>query len=512
MLKKILVVGFAAALAVAGLISCGGGSSTIAKQVNGSIFVMVQDAPQFCDILSYRQSISAMSVITPDNKTVTILPEASTFIAIDWTLFQDVSTLLTSGAIKAGTYASTTFNLGTPTVNVYDPTRDPPSRTINTSETVVKPVIPMVTNLVINQNKVSLLNVDFNIRGSTVFGVDTDGNPIATVTPVISVATVNNQANNLAAFDDMAGFVRSITTPGSSPGFTGSILLQTLGGGSSFPTANINLSNSTVLTGVTSLSTWGTDTYVEVAGYIDANGNIIATRVEVQDKENIDTAKHIGVVGYPTAVLRDANGDLQTIQVFLRDIEPNSTSVSIDTFANVDFTNLAVEPTYNISAMSPNFTNPPMTFDASNIIPGQELVVHGDYTVHTGAAGTTEDPTVTLAPGKIFLKAQGFQGNYVNLLESRGDNKTGAFTFDSCCSLLSTVPIYVFTTGPVTLPDGTEAQTNFVNVSGLGDLSPLHPLLIRGLPFYEPNSITVNGITVPAKSIVFLANQVHELD
>lgn len=512
MLKKMLVVGFAAALAVAGLISCGGGSSSTTKNVNGSVFVMVRDAPQFCDILSYRQSISAMSVIKTTDSNVAILPEASTFIAIDWTLFQDTPTLLASGGIQTGTFTRATFNLGTPTINVYDPTRDPPSRNIPTTMTVVKPSIPLLTNLVINQNKVSLLNVDFNIRGSTVFGVDIDGNPIATITPVISIVTVNNQADNLATFDDMAGFVRSITTPGSSPGFTGSILLQTLGGGSSFPTASINLSNATIITGVTSLSTWGTDTYAEVAGYIDSNGNVIATRVEVQDQENIDTGKHIGVVGFPTAVNRGTSGNLQSIQIFMRDIEPNSTSVSIDTFGSVDFQNLAVPPTYQVSAMSPNFTNPPMTFDSTNIVPGQELVIHGDYTVHTGAAGTTEDPGVTLAPTKIFLKTQGYQGNFINLLQAQSDNKSGAFTFASCCSLLQGVPIYVFTTGPVTLADGTQAQTNFVNVSGLGDLSPVRPLLIKGLPFYEPNSITVNGITVPAGSIVFLASQVHELD
>jgi hypothetical protein len=56
--------------------------------------------------------------------------------------------------------------------------------------------------------------------------------------------------------------------------------------------------------------------------------------------------------------------------------------------------------------------------------------------------------------------------------------------------------------------------TVFVNLSGLSSLTGQggNPtLLVKGLPFYEGQAQTINGVPVPAGTLVILAKQVHQL-
>jgi hypothetical protein len=60
----------------------------------------------------------------------------------------------------------------------------------------------------------------------------------------------------------------------------------------------------------------------------------------------------------------------------------------------------------------------------------------------------------------------------------------------------------------------TSNQTVFINLSGLSSLgghgtSP--NLIVKGLPFFEMNAQTINGVAVPAGTLVILAEQVHQL-
>jgi len=62
----------------------------------------------------------------------------------------------------------------------------------------------------------------------------------------------------------------------------------------------------------------------------------------------------------------------------------------------------------------------------------------------------------------------------------------------------------------------TNSQTTFVNVAGLAELTPQPTLLVKGLPFFQPQATTVNasnGVTVPvpAGTLVMLAKQVRRL-
>jgi hypothetical protein len=61
----------------------------------------------------------------------------------------------------------------------------------------------------------------------------------------------------------------------------------------------------------------------------------------------------------------------------------------------------------------------------------------------------------------------------------------------------------------------TNNQTAFVNLNGLSSLtggSSGNPtLLVKGLPFFEGRAQTINGVPVPAGTLVILAKQVHQL-
>ncbi len=65
-----------------------------------------------------------------------------------------------------------------------------------------------------------------------------------------------------------------------------------------------------------------------------------------------------------------------------------------------------------------------------------------------------------------------------------------------CCN---GVPIYVVTNN----------QTAFVNVTGLGGITPVNTLLVKGMPYYESQATTINGVAIPAGTLVMQAKQVH---
>jgi hypothetical protein len=126
-------------------------------------------------------------------------------------------------------------------------------------------------------------------------------------------------------------------------------------------------------------------------------------------------------------------------------------------------------------------------------------------TVPTGSSGSGAPslPT-TVAADKVYDKLQSIQGSFSSLVQVAKDDKTGAFAFTPCSTLFQGTPIMVLTSN----------QTAFVNLSGLSSLSgpgTQPTLLVKGLPFFEAQAQTINGVPVPAGTLVILAKQVHQL-
>ena len=244
------------------------------------------------------------------------------------------------------------------------------------------------------------------------------------------------------------------------------------------------------------------NSYVEVDAILDAQGNLAAKTVEVQAIENpfpteSGVTPSTALIGPITYIKTDPAGNPTQLGLWVHDAEPDDTSTLLmDTIFQVDLT---TNPTYQPSVLGPNFAN--LSFGPKNLTVGQELVVHGAYTKPLTAAGTVTTAPFTVEPTAIYLKLQSMQGTMGSMLATGSDDATGVFVLNPCCALLQGVPIYVVTNN----------QTAYVNVTGLSGITTVNTVLVKGMPYYEPQAVTINGVTIPAGTMVFQAKQVNVL-
>jgi hypothetical protein len=352
--------------------------------------------------------------------------------------------------------------------------------------------------------------VDFDVL--RMLGTDSSGNLTGKMTPAVSfsqlLATLPNGAlnpNGFGELDDLWGFVRSVspTNTTSNSSFIGSFNMQLLSPSTAdAPNVPVNLTTATNTIGFAGLNHLLPDSYVEVDAILDSQGNLEAKTIEVQAVENpfptqSGVTPSTALIGPIVSIKTDPAGNPTQLNLWVRDAEPADIStIAFDQLYQVDLT---VNPTYQASVMGPNFAN--LSFGPLNLAVGQELVVHGAYTRSPTVAGSTSQLPFTVEPTEIYLKLQSMQGTMASMLQIGSDDATGVFTLTPCCSLLNGVPIYVVSNN----------QTAFVNVTGLGGITTLNSLLVKGMPYYEPQATSINGVTIPAGTLVVQARQVHVL-
>ena len=530
MLKRIITIALTAVLAVAFLTSCGSSKSTT-PAATGSLTTLVGDTPGVCDAVSFPFSVTHLefigytlagggtgggagggAVTTPINPGIASPPS----IRINLGCLRDSTTVLNISPANVGTYDLANITLSEPQLTFYDPTILPPNPPTNTAQLTLSPLelkqIPISPSLVINKAQASVIQIDFDMR-DMIQSISTDpttGKLIVTGTPEITFTPITasgSQGQGFGDLDDLVGFVRSVTIlpPGNTSLYNGSFALQLLSASiSGPPLVTVNLNSSSQLYGFSELNQLVTDSFMEVDAYIDVDGNFVATSVENEYTED-PSSNTLALIGPVTSVTRDAtSGNVTSFNLWMRDVEPTDPSVAtLDTLCVVNVTG---STTYNYASRSADFAkffNLP--FGPSNITVGQEVVVHGQVTPATGA-GVSGGPRVsaTVAAGKVYDKLQTIQGTFSSLVQVASDNKTGAFVFAPCSTLFQGASIMVLTSN----------QTAFVNLSGLSSLSgpPNQPtLLVKGLPFFEAQAQTINGVPVPAGTLVMVAKQVHEL-
>ena len=188
---------------------------------------------------------------------------------------------------------------------------------------------------------------------------------------------------------------------------------------------------------------------------------------------------------------KDANGNVRSFSFFLREEEPDiSTTVPLDSVVVV---NVGSATTFHLSSPPVNFAN--LQFDGASIAPGQELIVHGQYAVITGQPAT-------VAANSIYLRIQTLQGTLQGSpVLTASDGRSGAFWLTPALSLLQSTPVFVV----------TDADTVYLNLAGLGQITTQANLLARGLAFYQVQAATINGVSVPAGTLVLLTRQLHRL-
>jgi hypothetical protein len=470
---------------------CGSSKST-PKTVTGTLITLIGDAP-VCDVLAFRPSFTKLALTPQGGAEISVfLPSASVSpaIKVNLTDLRDASTVLNvSSSVPAGTYATTLLVIGTTELVVYDATQSPPIRTIPVGFTNIGARATISPPLTISQSQVAVLSLDFDLLQS--LGVDAAGQVTGSVNPILRATTLTaSGTQGFGELDDLKGFVQRVDTVGSTSSFIGGLQVQFLEGSPSAPSILVNLTSATQIHGASALNQLPTNSFVEVNGFFDKNGNFLANSVQVEEREDADSHR-LAYIGRVLSVTKDSSGNVTQLNLYIQEEEPNPDSLVPDD--SVVTVNLSSSTLFHISSPSTNFANLP--FGAASIVPGQELIVHG-------TASIASQPALTTVPAdQIYLKLQAVQGGFGSIVQAGSDDKTGAFNLTPCATLLQRVPVMIM----------TNSQTAFVNVGGLSELTPQATLLVKGLPFFEAAGQTINEVTLTTNTLVVLANEVHRL-
>lgn len=479
--------------------ACGGSDNSTTplppQPGKGALYTLIADTP-FCDVLTFRVNIKKLALIPQGGgqEVVVFGPTVSTApsIKVNFAGLRDSSTILDFSSVQEGAYDQATVEFSGPELIVFDPTQSPPSKMLTANLTTLTPKVSINPPLQIVKDKIQALRLEFDLVRS--INTDSQGQVTGDVTPTIKFTPVTASGpQGFGRMDDLEGFVRSVTPASPAPDFTGSFLLQLLAGFES-PAVNVNLTSTTRLLGLPALNQLATGSFVELDGFVDDKGNLVAISIEVEDREDTNQKK-VAFLGFVTAMRKDSSGNLTNFDLFVRETQPDAPfDIPLDSTVVV---NASPTTTYQFSSRGTNFAN--LVFDPTALTVGQEVVVHGKYTKPPTPPPTPVPPT-TVAADSIYLKLQTLQGSFSSLVQASGDDKTGAFRFAACSSLPQPKSAFVF----------TNSQTAFVNVVGLSGLAPQTNLLVKGLPFFEPLGTTIQGIPVPPGTLVIVAKQVHQ--
>ncbi len=493
-------------------IACGGPSTSNLQQTpntNGALFSFVGDTPS-CDVLSFAAFMTEMKLHKagkPSTALVTVWPtflaSASISPVIEMSTLRDIMTIANLTSIPPGTYDQAVMKVVVNSGAVYDPTQSPPVTKFFPTISTDSVTINLKPALTITSGKVSAIMIDLNLQQS--LNVDSQGQLTGTLNWVFSgYPMVASGSTGFGEMDSEYGFVRTVNTSSPGAGFDSSLLLQThtASASGSGPALNIYLNDSTDLcmdgacgVPVSEIDQLTTGSYVEADVYVNQNGNVVAKRLQVEDREDV-SKNLLAYVGPVLDMTRDGEGNVTQFDMLVRETEPpdtsgvpNSTPVTVYVSQPTTFNPLLISTDLNSLASSGN-----LTFAANTLVPGQEVVVHGVFSEASG--GTT-----TVTANSVYPRFQAVQGTFSSLAGSPGsDNKTGAFQMAPCGSLLSSNPFMVV----------TDAQTVFENTSGLSTLSPTTSMLARGQMYLDRNGSTINGVRIPAGTLVLLANKVRQ--
>ena len=483
------VVGIAALMQM----SCGSGTMPISKgggpvgppTSSGSVLLMGGDAP-VCDVMSFKVTITgAILNSSAGGASPSIIASASP-VTVDFARLIDFSTFLNLGSAPAGTYDSLSLTLANPEMTVLDLTKSPPApQQIPVTLTSSSVNITLTAPIVITNGATSGLQLDFNLLKSV--QVDSTGQVTGTVNPVITGAPSASSAT--PEMDDVAGIVQSVSTQSNSA-FIGSITITNDDG----KTLTVYVPSNAVIKGASGLSSVQDGDFVEMAVELSASGAMAATEMDVEAQDQGQTRAYAGFI---TSVTRDASGNAQQFTMIVR-AEMPSPVASLALLSSVTVS-ISSSTKFGLASESTNADG--LDYSSAGVGVGQEVVVHGP--LPQAAPGSGAGSAATIQASTVFLRPQALLGNFVKLLggsSSEGNNQ-GGFTFMPCEPLLQgqTMPVFTF--------EGTQ----FTGISGLNQLTPSAEIVVKGLLFYMPQSVTINGIAVQPPTMLFEAKGVHQL-
>ncbi len=530
-------------LAVVGSFALRCGSSTkTTTTTTGTVYTLIGDSPA-CDVLGARFNITELILYFSGLQTGSgLLNATNTLIPIDLAALRDSTTVLNDSTTATGSYDRISLGIDVASMYVYNPSANPPITTLTENLTTPSPLVYDISPaLNIPVSGVAVVSLDFDLDQSVL--ANSQGqptgllNPRATATaPPIPTATT---INGFGEVDGTFGFVQSVQSVSTLTGgiqYTGGLTVQLLAStvsGSGGASLTAELTPNSVLCGPTTFSNQAccqsgvsastnpacsipevainsvpTGSYAAVDGFVDSNGEFQTKTVFIGPQE-IVADQQVAFIGPVLSINTDTSGNVTGFNMFLRDMQPTVAGVTLDALTTVTLStgtlyNTVPPPIYTTTspstAQGTNFAALP--FGPDQITVGQDVVVHGVYTTPSAGTSSGVAQPVSMVANEIDDNLQTHEGNFVSLLAAQPDNLTGAFALQPCAMIdqqnSSALPIYVF----------TSPQTVFVNAAGLSSLQAQASIMVRGLLFYEPQSVVVNGVTVPAGKTVMLAKQV----
>ncbi len=477
-------------------------STTTPTADTGGLIILIGDSP-LCDVLSFRSVVTGM-ILRSQSEGIAANPFKGIlqpFIKVNFSALRDLTSILHVSPVTVGTYDQATVSFGSVTFAYYDPTKTPPVTFVTPVYSNGNPTLNIQPPITITKGTITALKLDFDVRRS--ISVDAQGRLIGTSNAAVTLTPVTpNSTNGFGRLQNLKGYILSVTSGSTLSQFLGSINVQLHSGSSAVPQVAVNITPDTRFFTADSTDNVGFaatpqfigtilgGSYVEVDGYIDSKGNLIANTVQIEDQEDVNT-RHQALIGTITGITRDLAGNATQFNLFVSEEQPEAAfNVGLDSIVQV---NLASATKYVYSSRPLNFASVP--FDVTSLAVGQQVIVHGAST-----PGTPGNPT-TVNADSVYLSLQSHEGNFSSLVSVASDDRTGAFWLNTCATLFQGSPMLVLTTG----------DTSFVNVTGLTGLTSQPTLIVKGLLFYDLHGGTFNGVTVPPGTLLMLADEVHSL-
>jgi len=434
------------------LTGCGGGqaSSTMSAAQQGAVFMTGGDAP-LPSVLSFNVTINSMKL----DGTTEILAQPST---VDFARLLGLRTLLAFNNVAPGTYHSVSITLASPAITVLNLSTTPPSASnINgtfqdsggnsVSSTVV--TVALTRPLTVAASGLAGLHLDFNLRKS--LAVDSTGQVTGVVNPVITVKPVASSDPD-AEVNDLRGGLASVNVAGNS------FVLQRPGG----RTVTIEVDGNTGFSGSFTLATLPNPSILEVDGDVQADGSILAEKVEVL------ATMRAYVAGRVLAV-NPATGPAQQVTVLVNESLPDISGVTVGTPVTLDVSQVT---NYDIRHLDNWLTS--FLFNSSAVVAGQRIAIAGSINSSTSPA--------SFVPARVVLERQGVEGDLVANSVVINNGNAGSFQLQNNAMLGFIVG------GPLTVE--TANGTRFHDISGLADIQAGGSMRLAafGLMLKDPTS------------------------
>jgi hypothetical protein len=443
------------------LSGCSGGANQndpVPQTKMANVFVVGTDAP-LPSVVSCDITVLGVTLFDGQNNIPVMTQTPQT---VDFAQLSGLHQLIDLNAVPTGTYYSATVMVSSPQIGYLDTSVSPPIvDMMNGNLTQNSITVQFAQPFVLNDNDLVGLRMEFDLRQSIL--TDASGNITGQVNPTFDLRLLAADDSRVSIDDFHVGFVGT--------GDNNSFMVQgPFGRRWTVQTDSNTIWDDPVVSG----SSFANNTILEVSGQLDpVTKDIDASEVEVASNDGFVLG------GLFTYINPPSPQPATTADLYVRYELPDVTGLNP---GQIEALTLNGSEQYRIA----NIKNPLTTLLFSNTLlaPGQRVDVGGKI-------DTSSQPP-TLTPDRVVLRRQGQFGAWVvgSTMVQSGNAGSFQLTDDSTAGVLLPNPLTVLTTN----------DTTFINLSGLGGLSGMSPILIRVVGFILVNSQTNQPVMV-ARSV-----------